>query len=1044
MNTKLKGLLTLLFLFVQISFAQTKTVTGTVTDGSGVPLPGVNILVQGTASGTQSDFDGNYTLEAAQGSKLAFTYVGFAEQTITVGNANTYDIQMEAGEALDAVVVTALGIERKPRELSYSVQTIDDDALTKTRNVNTASSLVGKVSGLQINTTNGGVNPSTRVVLRGNRSLLGNNEALVVIDGFQSSRGALDRINPNDLENVSVLKGANAAALYGSDAANGVLIITTKKGKGKMNVTFTTSSEFSKVAYLPEVQDQFGVGGFPDGTLRPLENVNWGPRFDGRMVNASETLADGTALMVPFSSIKRHQYNFYNLGLSLRNSVQISSGDDNGSYLFSLDQTNTEGVIPKDAYNQTNVRLNSTREIGKLSLRTNLSFFRSYSNVVGTNNPNSQIRPLQWFIINTPLHVPFSEVKNYQTGKYARNEASYYRFYENPYFVVDNNRNMTNINEFSFINNFKYQFSDYLNATLNVGYTNYNRGYKENHGRFNYNFHVPDPYAEISEYGAQTSDDDYISRRLNSDFIISFNKDIAQDFSINANIGQNVQVREEKRVSVGGNNLIIPDFYHVSTRTGNLNSGRYSSAEYSSKYRKFSLYGDVTLGYKDFIYLTGSGRNDWTSTLPKANRSFFYPSTGISFIPTSAFPDMKGILNYLKGSFSYAKVGNDPDSYVTNETFSPNVTNEFYEGFPFGSTAGLSFSGRATDPNLKPEFTKSLEASLEFGFLKGDRISGSATVYKTNTTDQLTPISTSYASGATEFYTNVGEIQSRGFEFDLKADIFRSEDFSWNLGVNYSLMGSKVISLADGVDELEIGGPYVDNSGYGAVIKAKVGEPYPLLKTTTYQTDDQGRTIVGANGNPLPASDLEFQGKTTPDYIVGLNTTFKYKNFSLYAVADYRTGHVFYNNLADALEFTGLTKHSVTSNRQPFVFPNSSYADGNGGYTANTSRPTTDGGNNFWSTIYNGTKSNYVTDATVLKLREVSLSYTFDQNLLDKLGLTDMSLNIYGRNLLMLRPSANVYTDPEFNFDSGNATGFGTQNQSPYSRQYGLALTARF
>lgn len=1047
MRTKFSGILTLLLAFVvQISFAQEKTVTGTVTDGDGLPLPGVNIILQGTSSGTQTDFDGNYSIEVSIGDVLEFSYVGFETQEISIGQASTYDVSLQPDASeLDEVVVTALGIERKPRELSYSVSSLDNEQLTKTRAVNTATAMVGKVSGLQVNTIGNGVNPNTRVVLRGNRSLLGNNEALIVIDGYQSTRGTLDRINPNDIQDITVLKGGNAAALYGSDAANGVIVITTKQGKGKMNVTFKTSQQFERVSYLPDVQDEFGVGGFPNGTLRPLENVNFGPRFDGRMVPASETLADGSAWMVPYSPEEDHFKNFFTTGSNIRNSVQISSGDEDSSILFSLDHSNVEGTVPNDAYNQTNARLNAMKKFGNLTVKSNFSFFRSHQNVVGTTNSPGQFRPLYFLVLNTPLHIPFADIKNWRDGRYTRNETSFFRFYENPYWSIDNNRNRTDRNEFTFINNFNYKFTDWISASLNVGYTNSNYNYKSTKGGYSYDFHVPDPYGEISAYEPSVTEEMYNFKRVNSDFIVNINKDFANDFNVNANLGQNVRVEDSKTIRVGGNNLILPNFYNISTRTGEL-----TGSETTEEYRKFALYGDVTIGFKDFLFLSGSARNDWTSTLPKENRSFFYPSAGISFIPTTAFPNIKGTLNYLKGSFNYAKVGNDPNPYQTNRRFYSATYDDYLSGntfaysFPFGSTAGLALSNQSPDPNLKPEFTTSLEASIEFGFFRGDRLSGSATVYKTNTTDQLTPIATSVASGATSYFTNIGEIENKGLEIDINGDIIKNDNFTWNLGINYTTNESEVIALQDGVDEIEIGGPYVDNSGYGAVVVAKVGESYPLLKTTDYARDDQGRVIVNANGDPTLDSDLKVQGKTTPDYIVGLNTTFSYKNFSLYAVADYRTGHVFYNNLVDALDFTGLTQHSVTSNRQPFIYPNSVYSDGNGGYIENTNRPTSGAGSGFWGTTYNNAKSNYVTDATVLKLREVSLSYTFNKNIVEKIGLTDLGLNIYGRNLLMLRPDENVYTDPEFNYDSGNAVGFGTQNQTPPTRQYGVSLTAKF
>src|SRR5690606_14263891 len=346
MRTKFSGFLTLfLALIVQFTFAHDNTVTGVVTDQDGLPLPGASVVVKGTNNGAQTDFDGNYSIQANSGDVLVYSFVGQTTEERTVGAASSINVTLEMdAQALDEVVVTgALNIKRKPRELSYSVAAVDGDDLTKAKAVNATTAIVGKVSGLQINTTNNGVNPSTRVTLRGNRSLLGNNQALIVVDGYPSSRDAIDRINPNDIADITVLKGANAAALYGSDASNGVIMITTKTGEGKLSVTYNTSYTAESVSYMPEFQDKFGVGGFPDGTLWPLENVAWGPAFDGRLVPASEVYEDedgdhipGSAWMIPFSPIKDNHKNFFNTGSTIRHGVTLGGGGENGDFMFSL------------------------------------------------------------------------------------------------------------------------------------------------------------------------------------------------------------------------------------------------------------------------------------------------------------------------------------------------------------------------------------------------------------------------------------------------------------------------------------------------------------------------------------------------------------------------------------------------------------------------------------------------------------------------------------------------------------------------------------
>ncbi|WP_282149163.1 SusC/RagA family TonB-linked outer membrane protein [Algibacter lectus] len=1035
MKTKFSGMLTLLLAFVvQLTFAQEKTISGTVSDDSGLPLPGATVLVKGTSTGTSTDFDGKYAIKANQGATLVFSFVGYASKEIAVGSSNSINISMaEDAAALDEVVITALGIKRNAKELSYSVSTLKNEDITKTKAVNVTTAMVGKVAGLQINTTNNGVNPSTRIVLRGNRSLLGNNEALVVIDGFPSDRGVLDRINPNDIENVSVLKGANAAALYGSEATNGVVLVTTKTGKGKLKVTYNGSYQVENAAYLPEFQNEFGVGGFPDGTLFPLENVAWGPRFDGRLVDASETLDNGDVWQVPFTPIEDNHKDFFRQGSTVRHGITVSGGDDNGTFLMSLDQTNTEGIVPNDAYNRTNFRLKGSKKYNKLSVGGNLSFFRSHSNVVGAGG--RQDRPLYWNIINTPLHLPMEQLKNWRTGEFTRNETSYFAFYENPYFIVDTQRLKSDINEFNVLAFADYEITDWLTASLNVGYTGSNTTTKREYGAFTYAFELENTYARMDEYGARTADAMLTSSRLNSDFMLKFNKDISEDFNVQLTTGQNTRIEDDNAIAVAGNDLIIPDFYNISTITGNILAGDFpdsgSGNQRTRNYRRMSVYGDFTLGFKDYLFLSATGRNDWSSTLPKDGNSFFYYGAGLSFAATDAFDitSDKG-LSYLKASVNLTKTGNDPGLYRTQGTFFAPT------GFPYGTTVGLSQSSTVPSPALNPEFTTSLEVNLETGFFK-NRLTANITGYKTNSTDQIVNAGISYASGASTAVVNVGEIENLGIELDLNGVILKSDNFKWDVGLTYAAIKSEVISLADGVDELSLGG--FDS----AQVIAKVGEPYPQLRTTSYLKDDQGRIIVGDDGDPIQDPTNQIQGKTTPDYILGLNTNISYKNWNLYAVTDYRTGHVFYNAIVDAIEFTGLSQHSATAGRQPFVFPNSSYSDGNGGYVANDNRLTSGGGNAFWDS-YGEIKENYVSDATTLKLREVLLSYTFDGDALKAMGVDDLSIGLFGRNLVTWRPASNVTTDPEFNFTTGNAVGVGDQNQTAPTRQFGMSVNLTF
>jgi TonB-linked SusC/RagA family outer membrane protein len=991
-----------------------------------MPLPGVSVLVKGTKTGTQTDFDGKYAIKASPNQILMFSYIGMKGQEITA-SATTVNAKLaDDATELEGVIVTAMGIKRKPRELSYAVENIKSEDLTKTRAVNVATALSGKVSGLQVNVVNNGVNPSTRVVLRGNRSLLGNNEALIVIDGFPSARGVLDRINPNDIDNVTILKGANASALYGAEAANGVMVITTKKGSGKLSINYSSSLQMEQVAYLPEIQSEFGVGGFPDGTLLPLENVNFGPRFDGRLVDASETLDDGSVWQVPFTPVKNNIKNFFNTGISTRHGLTFKGGDENSDFLFSIDQTNTTGTVPNDTYNRTNVRLKGSRKYNKLTVGGNVSFFRAHSNQV-SETAGRQGRPVYWNVLNTPLHIPLDQMKNWRTGEFTRNEVSFYRFYENPYFIIDTQREKNDYTEFNVLSNIDYKFTDYLTLSVNTGYTSFSENFKREFGAFTYAFELANTYASLDPYGPRTAKRIGIGQRLNNDILLKFDKNLSTDFNLKITAGANTRLTSSSSVNVSGTDLTIPNFYNVGTRTGELIGG-----EDKFLFRRQGVYSELTLGYKDYLFLTGTARNDWSSSLPIQNRSFFYPGGGISFLVSEAFPSLKndnGIDN-LKVTLNVTKSGNDADPYATKAIFATPT------GFPYGSTTGLSQGSEDPDANLNPEFTLSKEIGIELGLFR-NRLAFNANIYQTNTTDQIVPINTSLASGARRILTNIGEIENKGLELDLKGTIIESNDFAWKLGVNYSGIKSKVVSLFKGIEEISIGG-FAD-----AEIVAKVGESYPLIKTSSYLRDSEGRVIVGDNGNPIKDSQNRTQGQTAPKYIVGLNTTLTYKNWTLYAVADYRTGHVFYNNLNDALEFTGLTQHSASAGRQPFVFPNSSYSDGNGGFTANNNRLTASGGNAFWDE-YNTVKENYVADATTLKLREVSLNYDFSSDFIKRAGIDALSIGFFGRNLLTFRPKENTTTDPEFNFTTGNAIGVGTQAQTPPTRQFGVNLNLTF
>lgn len=1027
MKTKLNGVLTLvLALIMQISFAQERTISGTVTDQSGLPLPGVSVTIKGTTNGTQTDFDGKYQIKASPADVLVFSFIGMISQEVMANSANFDVILKDDTTQLETVVVTALGIKRNPKELSYSTQVVKSDELNQARAVNAATALVGKVSGLQINTINSGVNPQTRVVLRGARSISGNNQALIVIDGVPSALNTLSELNPNDIESTTILKGANAAALYGSAGSNGAIMITTKKGKnGKMTLQYNSTITFEKVQFIPDRQTRFGQGWA--GELDPVENTNWGAPLDGSLVQVGPELPDGSIRQFTYSARKNNIKDFFNVGTTKQNGFSLSQGDDNSSLFFSAQDVKTEGIVPGDVYHKNTFRLNSSKTSGNWTVTGNASYFTDKTNVAGNLNgsddessffsePNGG-RSVYSQLLQTPINIPLQVYSQGDLQDYFTNYAY------NPYWIIKNSRQVSSSDRFQGSVDLGYKVNDWFNVLYRGGLSLLTSDFKNTN-----NGHIFTDGSGREDLNQGVSDGSNYERRINSDLMLNFDFNLTKDITAKITLGQNIRDIRTKEIGIRGDNLVVDGLYNVSMRTGELRG-----AEFDSRLRSIGLYGSAEFGFKDFLFLNVTGRNDWSSALIKENNSFFYPSYGLSFIPTSAFPELKGnVLTFAKVTASYTKVGNSTSAYANQNTFIRSV------GFPYGDLTSFNLSNTVALAGLKPEFTISKEFDLNLEFFK-KRISLDASYYISNSTDQIINAAASNASGATRALLNAGELQTKGFELDLGFTPIQTEDWNWDLRVSYSAPKTEVKSLLPGVNELSLGG--FTTAGVYAV----VGQEYPIIKGTAYERDDQGRVIIDqTTGNPVQSSALKNLGKTTPDYILGLSTNLNYKGFRLSAVFDYRTGHVFYNEIGQQLDFTGSSVQSAQTGRLPFVFPNSSYESAPGVFTPNTSITTSSGGQPFWDSVYSNIAENYVVDATAFKCREIAFSYTFSKKMLDNSPFEGITIGANARNVFMIRPKANRYTDPEFGFSSGNDVGVGSVDEVPPTRTYGFNVTLTF
>jgi len=1028
MKTKFNGILTLLLAFVvQLTFAQEKTISGTVVDETNMPLPGATVVINGTTTGTSTDFDGKYTIIANTGDDLIYSYVGYADQTIKIGASNTIDVALQLDSSLDEIVITAaLGLKRKPKELSYSTQVVKSEELNQAKSNSAATALIGKVSGLQINTVDNGVNPNTRVVLRGSRSISGNNQALIVIDGFPSTQGALSQIDPNNIESSTILKGANAAALYGSDGANGAIMITTKRGKNneKMTVELNSNTSFETVTLLPTRQTSFGQGW--NGGLDSVENTNWGPALDGSLVQ----VGNGTGGVREFTYVAREDNirDFFDTGVTLQNNISIRGGGESGNIFFAASDQQTSGIVPDDRFHKNTFRLNAGKKIGKLSVNATMAYLTSSTKVVGEEDAVNAIlgggQSMYNQLLQTPINVPLTAFSNASNNpdKHFTNYAT------SPYWLIKTARNNTKFDKFQGTVQLDYKFNDWMSALYRVG-TNFSSSRnKAYNARFN--------SAVISSLNSthNVADDHSYNRDINSDLLLNFNFKPTKDISSKFIVGHNIKQTNTDRIFTSTENLTFDDINNTSVASGD----RFAS-QYSSISRAIGVYGSAEFGYKDYLFLTATGRNDWSSTLKEGNNSFFYPSVGLSFIPTQVIKGLKGdILSSAKIAASYTKVGNAvADPYLLDAGI------ESGPGFPY-NVPGYEYSDLVPDSNLTPEFVTSTEFNLNLAFLK-NRITLDAAYYTTESTDQILQTDAPYSSGTKQILLNAGTMEGNGFELDLGARIVSTKDWKWDTKFSYASSDTEVTELAGGAQQFILSSAGYDGGSSTANSAAVVGESFPAIIGTAYLRDDQGRIIIDqTTGNPKVASGKKVLGKATPDYILGFNTSVEYKGIRLAAVFDYRTGHEFYNDLAQLQDFLGASEESASTNRLPFVIPNSSYEATPGNFVANTNITTESGAQPYWDTIHSNIAENYVVDATSFKCREIALSYELPSKLIASLPLESINVGVNARNVFMILPGANKYTDPEFSLGTGNGQGVGGSATTPPTRTIGFNVNLTF
>ncbi|HWK05067.1 MAG TPA: SusC/RagA family TonB-linked outer membrane protein [Puia sp.] len=1082
---KLLSLLAVLVSFIVPAIAQTRTITGKVTDQQGSPVQFASIRIKGTKTGTTADADGNFVIKAAIGQTLILSGMGMTSKDVPIVNEAPLNIQVTRAQSnLTEVVVTALGIRRQPKQLGYSTAIITSKEINEASVTNLANGLSAKIAGVDIRLEDNSVNPNIKITFRGSRSIAGDNTALIVLDGIIVPQSYLTGLNTEDIDNVTILKGPNAAALYGKDASNGVMILTTKKGKkGHLAINYKNSTMFNKVSYMPNLQNEYSPNGGEPNYIDPLtgmplpvpfENQNFGPAYDSRDFPYTQIAiggpdSTGKITYGPYKAYPNGRKDFFRTGVLEQNDLSVSDANSWGSFFVSGQHVVNNGVVYNDKSTRNTGRFNGTLKFGNFSAAGGVGYSHTDVNQAGLGySGGTQYRPVYWSVINQPPNIDLKTVKNVD-GSYIDGPSGYInQYYTNPWYQVFHSRTIQKTNFLTSNLQLDYKFTPWLAVTVRGGYNKTTRNAPSQIDAYTYSTTAQgDPWGAGGTVVAAPTlplqlelvkidfDDN------NNDAFVTVRRKVSL-FDVTLVAGGNYRQQTSHGYwysNQATSTLAVPNSI---TKVTNTDGSAYANYHYKSNSQ--SVYGDLTVGYDNWAFLHASYRNDWLSILSPQTRRFSYEGADVSLVLSDKFPSLvsdKG-LSYLKIRGGYSITGNISIPNTTNlgflaggttlglsmPTFGaygiyPGVT--VGSGYPYGSLNGYSLSYNSVQPLLKPERDASTEVGFELGLLK-DRIRIEASYYAIGVTNQTVNSQVSGATGTSTLLLNTGKIQDNGYEFDLKlTPLLALGKFSWNIGANLSLVNNKVIYLKKG--DTSTTKLILASSGSTYNIDAVPGKDYLSLYVQDWNRDPEGRVIVdGKTGLPSTNSSLVYAGNTNYKYRLGLTSGMTYKGFSLNAVFDYRGGAKMFNSMGQALDFAGISATSG-QNRQHFIVPNSVIYDGTK-YVPNTSVPTTGTAAQWWSTTYNAIGTPYVVSAAFWKLRELSLGYDIP---VTALGLQKVvrriNFSLIAQNLFMWRPKTNQWTDPEFSTSANanaNAVGVASEYVTPPLRSFGFSLNVNF
>lgn len=1005
---------------------QTQQITGFVKDASGEPIIGANVVVKGTTTGVITGIDGDFILNAPANATLLISYIGYIQQEIAVNGQTRINVVLsEDTQKLDEVVVTALGIKRQAKSIGYSTSLVAGDKFTESRDMNLGNALSGKIAGVSVSGNSTGLGGSSRVVIRGNASLTGNNQPLYVIDGIpfdntnMGSAGTwggmdmgdgLSNINPDDIDEVQVLKGAAASALYGYRGGNGAILITTKSGKkgtSGYGVEFNNNLTFSTIYDYRDFQTTYGQGtqGVKPTSAESAAQTyssSWGPRMDGG--EAVNFLGNP----YKYSYIDNWK-NFYRTGINEQSSVSLSGKTDKITYRFGISNVFDRSNLPNANMNQQGLNLNTTYDISsKLHLTVNANYiFEKVKNRANLSDGNGNVNATLLYLANS-FDVRWLEPAVDEDGKELIPGNNVY--FNNPYFLQNRKSNESNKNRLTGAVTLRYDIFDWLYAQGQVTRDGYNLDLRQ----VQPDGAAADPNGWLNEYQKSYSE-------MNMNYLLGFNKKVS-DFSINATFGGNTQRNITKQYGTDGGirPFLVSGFYSANNVGNKLYGKTYA------EYRVNSIYGTADFGFKDYLFLNFTGRNDWFSTLSPQNNHYFYPSVSASFMFSDAFKLPEWVYSgKLRASYASASNGTSPYQNALTYTL---------EGYKIqGQSHAMVSNSNVPNANLKPVRIAEWETGLNVQFLD-NRFGFDLAVYKKKTSDDIALVSTSSASGYSAAIKNIGEIENTGIEVMLNVVPVRTADFMWNTSFNFAYNDSEVLFLGEGVESLSIDGASARSGN--ATIQNIIGHSYGQIVGYKYKRDGQGNKIFDENGLPVRSDDVEVLGSGVYNLTGGFRNDFSYKNFSLGFLLDFKFGAKLFSGTNFNLYNNGQHKETLLGREGGYI--------GEGVNLEGEKNTVAVDAQNYWKAVSNDRTitEEFVYDASFIKLREISLGYTFPQKILKNGFVKSLSLSFVGRNLwTLLKHTPNI--DPESAYNNTNGQGL-ELNGYPATRNIGFNLNVKF